>query len=61
MMIINIKCTSEILTDLCFTKQKIKARNGFVEVFDSNITVVCNMSQSERLRQSFSISLINLM
>ena len=25
-------CTSKILTDLCFTKQKIKAKNGFVEV-----------------------------
>ena len=24
-------CTSKILTNLCFTKQKIKKRNGFVE------------------------------
>ena len=61
MMINHIMCTLKILTDLCFTKQKIKAKNGFVEVFDSNITVVCNMSQFERLRQSFLISLINLM
>ena len=61
MMIINIKCTSKILIDLSFRKQKIKAKNGFVEVFDSNITVLYNMSQFERLRQSFSINLINLM
>ena len=25
-------CTSKILTDLCFTKQKIKTKNSFVEV-----------------------------
>ena len=25
-------CCSKILTDLCFTKQKIKTKNGFVEV-----------------------------
>ena len=25
-------CTSKILADLCFTKQKIKTENGFVEV-----------------------------
>ena len=24
-------CTSKILTDLCFTKQEIKTKNGFVE------------------------------
>ena len=35
-MIINhIKCTSKILTDLCFPKQKIKTKNGFVKVFYS--------------------------
>ena len=32
MIIILITCTSKILTDLCFTKQKIKIKNGFVEV-----------------------------
>ena len=32
-MIINhIMCTFNILTDLCFTKQKIKSKTGFVEV-----------------------------
>ena len=25
-------CTLKILTDLCFTKQKIKRKNGFVKV-----------------------------
>ena len=24
--------TSKILTDLCFTKQKMKTKNGFVEI-----------------------------
>ena len=31
-MINHIMCTSKILTDLCFTKQKLKTKNGFVEV-----------------------------
>ena len=38
----NIMCTSKILTDLCFTKQKIKIKNGFVEVVYSILVVkVC--------------------
>ena len=28
-------CTVKILTDLCFTKQKIKIKNGFVKVIYS--------------------------
>ena len=32
MMINHIMCTSKILTDLYFTKRKIKAKNRFVEV-----------------------------
>ena len=32
MMINHIMCTSKILTDICFAKQKIKTKNGFVEV-----------------------------
>ena len=32
MIIILIMCTSKILTDLCFTKQKIKTKNDFVKV-----------------------------
>ena len=35
MMVNHIMCTSKILTDLCFTKQKTKAKNVFVEVFYS--------------------------
>ena len=36
MMINHIMCTSKILTDLCFTKRKIKTKNGFTRV-------VCNV------------------
>ena len=33
LMVINhIMCTSKILTDLCFTKQRIKTKNTFVRV-----------------------------
>ena len=32
MMINHIMCTSKILTNLCFIKQKMKIKNGFVEV-----------------------------
>ena len=28
-------CTLKILTDLCFTKQKIKTKNGFAKIVDS--------------------------
>ena len=31
MMLNHIMCTSKILTDICFTKQKIKPNNGFAE------------------------------
>ena len=31
----HIMCTSKILIDLSFTKQKIKTKNGFVEVIYS--------------------------
>ena len=42
MIIILITCTSKILTDLCFTKQKIKIKSGFVEVIYSVLVVkVC--------------------
>ena len=35
-------CTSKILTDLCFTKQKIKTKNGFVEaVYRVLIVKIC--------------------
>ena len=32
MVINHTMCTSKILTDLCFTKQKIKTKNTFVRV-----------------------------
>ena len=32
MMINHIMCTSKISTGLCFTKQKVKTKNGFVKV-----------------------------
>ena len=38
----NIMCTSEILTDLCFTKQEIKTKNGFVEVVNNVLVVKHN-------------------
>ena len=34
-----IKCTSKVLTDLSFTKQKIKTKNGFVDVVYSVLVV----------------------
>ena len=40
MMINHIMCTSKILADLCFTKQKIKTKNGFVEVVYSVLSVL---------------------
>ena len=32
-------CTSKILTDLCFTKQKIKTKNTFAKVVYSVLVV----------------------
>ena len=34
-----IICTSKVLTDLSFTKQKIKTKNGFVDVVYSVLVV----------------------
>ena len=39
MMINHIMCTSKILTDLCFTKQEIKTKNGSVKVVYSVLVV----------------------
>ena len=40
LMVINrIMCISKILTDLCFTKQKIKTKNTFVKVVYSVLVV----------------------
>ena len=41
-MIINcIMFTSKTLTDLCFIKQKIKTKNGFVKVAYSVLVAKC--------------------
>ena len=38
----HIMCTSKILTHLCFIKQKIKIKNGFVEVvYNALVVKVC--------------------
>ena len=39
MMINHSMCTSKILTDLCFRKQNMKTKNGFVEVVWSVLVV----------------------
>ena len=40
LMVVNrIMCTSKILADLCFTKQKIKIKNTFVKVAYSVLVV----------------------
>ena len=39
MMINRIMCTSKIWTDLCFTKQKIKTKNGSSKVVYSVLVV----------------------
>ena len=39
MLINHITCTSKILTDLCFTKQKRKTRNTFGRVVYSVLVV----------------------
>ena len=38
-MINHIMCTVKILTDLCFTKQKVKTKNGPVKVVCSVLVV----------------------
>ena len=40
MMINRIMCTSKILRDLCFTKQRIKTKNTFVRVVYSSKNVL---------------------
>ena len=39
MAINHIKGTLKILTDLCFTKQRIKTNNGFVEAIYSVLVI----------------------
>ena len=35
----HITCTTKILADLCFTKQKIKTKNTFAKVVNSALVV----------------------
>ena len=46
MMINHIMCKSKILTDICFTKQKIKTKNGFIAVA-YNVLVVKVITHKE--------------
>ena len=39
MVINHITCTSKILTDLCFKKQKIKIKNTFARVIYSVLVI----------------------
>ena len=39
-MINHIIYTSKIVTDLCFTKQNIKKKNGFVQCFSSENVLI---------------------
>ena len=43
----HIMCISKILTDLCFTKQKIKTKNTFARVA-SNVFVVKNVLTKQK-------------
>ena len=47
-------CTSKILTDLCFTKQRIKTKNAFVRVVYSALVVkMCRQSIKIELKNYF--------
>ena len=49
-MINHIMCTSKILKDLCFTKQKLKAKNGSVKVVYSVLVVkICWQNKEDFL------------
>ena len=53
-MINHIMCTSKILTDLCFTKQRIKTKNAFVRVVYSALVVkMCRQSIKIELKNYF--------
>ena len=51
MMINHIMCTLKILTDLCFTKQKIKTKNGFVQCFSNENCLSINGKQSVKIEK----------
>ena len=54
-------CTSNILTDLCFTKQKIKTKNGFVRVrlqcFSSESVLIKHKENCLRINGKQSVKL----
>ena len=54
-------CTSKILTDLCFTKQKIKTKNGFVRVrlqcFSSESVLIKHKENCLRINGKQSVKL----
>ena len=50
----HITCISKILTDLCFTKQRIKTKNAFVRVVYSALVVkMCRQSIKIELKNYF--------
>ena len=51
MVIHRIMFISKILTDLCFTKQRIKTKNTFAKDFYSVLVVKINGAQSVRLEK----------
>ena len=60
-MVINrIMCTSRILTDLCFTKQRIKTKNTFAKVVYNVLVVkICLQKKISRSRScSFANKLV---
>ena len=53
-------CTSKILTNLCFTKQKIKTKNGFVEAvcsFSSEVVLIKHKKDCLRINGKQSVKL----
>ena len=54
-------CTSKILTDLCFTKQKIKTKNGFVgkRCFSRESVLIKHKENCLRINGKQSVKLEN--
>ena len=50
-------CTFKILTDLCFTKQKIKTKNGFAEVVCSILVVKMYWQNINKIYADFECNL----
>ena len=56
MVINNIMYTSKILTDLCFTKQRIKTKNNFAKVVYSVLVVKMYYVLTEHKEACLSIN-----